>query len=227
MKVREANVNRELELIRLESTTRAAMIGYILTAYEGLYATMETLAGSFFDNEKRRQITLGKIVKAVIKDQLATFIDAMAQEFKFLAQRNAIKAAEMAITHQWGAMVGYLGVSAKYGAAAGVLHGVASAMQSSAQRELTAATTAATTGTGTTKSSSGTVSGGTSAGAITEAPRMMVTISPSISIQAQTVLMGGMGTIQEAGDILGMIAANAIQQSLETGAIDLSLARRR
>ena len=220
-------VEMEIELISRKSVAQAMAMEFALNLHESIYASMEKVSEAFFDHEYRRQMTLAKVVKILLQDQLSFFLQTAAKRIQSKAAEAAIDAAWLvgqAIVYRNPDFLAAAGemaaVAVGYASLAGTIGGMANRVQSQ-QVSLPNVSNANE------KSKGGSVAGGTQAGSVTSAGQMVVNIRPSTTINGQNIYLGSFGSVSEAGVALGNMEVNIMKQALETGEVDLTRSTRR
>jgi len=219
----------EIELINRKSMAQAIAMEFALNLHESVYASMEKVSEAFFNHELRRQMTLAKVVKILLQDQLAFFLQTAAKRIQSKAAEAAIDAAwfvGQAIIYKNPEFLAAAGkmaaVAVGYASLAGTIGGLANRVQSQNVSLPNVGNANEKS-----KAKSGSVAGGTSAGAVTSAGQMVVNIRPSTTINGQNIYLGSFGSVSEAGAALGNMEVNIMKQALETGEVDLTRSTRR
>lgn len=221
----------ELELLRQKGYQSASTYSLIAGAHEQAYTMMSEVTEAFFDKERRQYLTMEKVGKYFLKSMLGYMLSVFSEEARARAKMAAAYAmtatgqALLGDPTKWAAAGKFTAAAIAWGALGGVLGGMATSARGAASAELnkTSAIESASGGTRT----GGSVSGGTKAGAVTEAMAANITISPSVVINGNNVILGEFGSVEEAANAIGRAMSNSVKQSIETGEIDLTNVRRR
>jgi hypothetical protein len=227
-KIDQENYNRIIRQSWEENKVQGMKYQLLATMHESAYNSMSKVSEMFFDKQQRQLLTLNKVFKYFIKDQLAAYLDAIATQIRADAAANAWKSASMLWS---GNPLGfkYAAIAVGQGALAGTLSGTANAIRNSNQREFESSRTGNSSNSSVGRNMIGQPVTSSVGSTTSSFGKQAVNVYPTINIGGggDTVLVGGYNSIGEAGQALGKIVAQSTRQSLETGELDMNSARKR